>query len=130
MLRSCFPDHTAPRLDVCEDYRSPGSFVALQNVIRAAALAPGRGSVPKLGFTALPDDPVAGSTWGNLARGGVAYLRLYEPGKMPDRAHWGIDAARFELEMRPHTPAEKRAAARMSPIEVCGLTAWTQRVVQ
>lgn len=129
-LRASFPGHTCPRLDVCEDYRAPGSFVALQSVIRAAALAPCRGSLPQFGYTALPDDPVAGSTWGNLKRGGVGFLRLYEPGKMLERAHWGPDAARFELEMRPHTPAAKLAAASMTPIEVCGLTAWTARVVQ
>lgn len=129
-LRANFPGHTCPRLDVCEDYRAPGSFDLLQQVIRTAAHAPGKGSAPVLGFSALPDDPVAGRTWGNLRRGGVAFLRMYEPGKMAERAHWGIDAARVEFEFRPHTPAEKKAAASMTPIQACGLTAWTRRVAQ
>lgn len=130
LLRVHFPGHTCPRLDVCEDYRAPGSFELLREVIRTAAVASGKGSSPVLGFTALPDDPVAGRTWGNLRRGGVGFIRLYEPGKMAERAHWGLDAARVEGEFRPHTPAEKLAAASMTPIEVWGLTAWTRRVAE
>lgn len=129
-IRSCFPDHTAPRLDACEDYRSRGAFEALQAVIRGAAMAPSRGSRPLLGYTAFPDDPVKGRTWGNLKRGGVAYLRVYEAGKMPERAHWGEDAVRVEGEFRPHTAEEKRAAAKMTPVEVWGLCGWTHRVAQ
>jgi hypothetical protein len=130
-VRRNFPEHTAPRLDVCEDYNGPGAFEALQASIRAAALSGrGRGSVPDLGFTAFPDDPVKGRTWGNLKRGGVAYLRVYEAGKMPERAHWGADAVRVEGEFRPHSAAEKRAAASMSPLEVWGLSPWTRRVAE
>lgn len=129
-IRCHWPGHTVPRLDVCEDYREPGAFEALQRVVRAAADAPSRGSKPMLGYTAFPDDPVAGRTWGNLRRGGLAYVRLYEAGKMPERAHWGPDAVRLELEARPHSAAEKIAAARMSPVEVFGLASWTHRLAE
>lgn len=130
-IRCHWPDHSCARLDSCEDYNAPGAFEALQSVVRAAALAAGsRGRVPDLGFRALPDDPVKGRTWGSMCRGGVAHLRLYEAGKMPDRIHWGPDAVRLEGEFRPHSAAEKRAAASMTPLEVWGLSGWTHRVAQ
>ena len=129
-VRGHFPGHSAPRLDVCDDYRGPGAFQQLQAVVRAAAMRKARGSAPKLGYTAFPDDPVAGATWGSLIRGGVAYLRIYEPGKMKERVHLGPDAVRVELECRPHSAAEKRAAASMTPLEVWGMAGWTQRVAE
>lgn len=129
-IRCHWPDHSAARLDSCEDYKAPGAFEALQSVIRTSARAAGRGRVPDLGFRALPDDPVKGRTWGSMCRGGVAHLRLYESGKMADRLHLGPDAVRVEGEFRPHTAAEKRAAATMTPLQVWGLTGWTHRVVE
>lgn len=128
-IRRRWPEHSCARLDACEDYSAPGAFVRLQEAVRRAAMAPTKGgSMPLLGYSALPDDPVKGATWGSLRRGGVAYVRLYEPGKMPDRAHWGPDAVRIEGEFRPHSALEKRAAASMSPVDVWGLTGWTHRV--
>lgn len=129
-VRGHFPGHSAPRLDVCEDYKGPGAFQQLQVAVRAAAMRKARGAAPKLGYTAFPDDPVAGATWGSLIRGGVAYLRMYEPGKMKERAEQGPDAVRVELECRPHSAAEKRAAASMTPLEVWGMAGWTQRVAE
>lgn len=130
-IRAHFPAHTVARIDACEDYEAPGAFERLQGVIREAALRPGRGSQPTLGFVALPDDPAHGRTWGSMTRGGLAYLRLYESGKMPGHACYGrAHAVRAEVEVRPHSPREKRAAARMSPLEVWGMTAWTHRVAE
>lgn len=62
---------------------------------------------------------------------GVAYLRLYEAGKHPDRIHLGRpNWARAELEARPHYARDKLAAASMSPLQVWGLSKWTQQVGQ
>ena len=123
-IRSAFPEHTAARLDVCEDLEGEGVFDDLVALVRAH-----KGDRVKGGFVALPDDPEDGRTWAAGVRGGVAYMRIYEAGKMRERRalgrpHW----VRPEWELRPHGARVKRAAARMSPLEVVGLTAWTQRV--
>lgn len=126
MLRERFPDHSAPRLDVCEDYSGEGAFESLQALIRAT-----KGSRVKGGYVALPDDQDDGRTWAAGVRGGVAFVRQYEPGKMAERAgKFPANAVRVELEARPHYARDKAAAARMQPLEVWGLTAWTKRVAE
>lgn len=123
-IRSAFPLHAAPRLDVCEDYDEPGAFESLQALIRAA-----KGPRVKGGYVALPDDANDGRTWAAGTRGGVGYIRLYEAGKHPDRIHLGRpNWARSELEARPHYARDKAAAACMSPLEVWGLCRWTHQV--
>lgn len=123
-IRVHFPEHTAPRIDVAEDYNSPGAFDALQAVIRAA-----KGPKVKGGYVALPDDVQDGKTWAAGVRGGVGYIRLYEWGKHPDRVHLcKPDAVRAEGEFRPHYARDKEAAAKMQPIDVWGMSAWTHRV--
>lgn len=125
-IREHFPDHTAPRLDVAEDYDDPGAFQALQSLIRQH-----KGDRVKGGYVALPDDAQDGKTWAAGVRGGVGYIRLYEAGKHPDRVHLGRpDWVRAEVEVRPHYARDKAAAATMSPLEVWGLTAWTHKVGQ
>lgn len=125
-IRAHFPGHSAPRVDVCEDYDERGAFDALQAVVRAA-----KGSRVKAGYVALPDDVEDGKTWAAGVRGGVGYLRLYEAGKHPDRIHLGRpDWARLELECRPHYARDKLAAARMSPLDVWGFTSWTHKVAE
>lgn len=125
-IRREFPLHSAPRLDVCEDYDEPGAFDRLQALIRAS-----KGPKVKGGYIALPDDTDLGKTWVSGTRGGVAYLRLYEAGKHPDRIHLGRpNWARAELEARPHYARDKLAAASMSPLDVWGLSKWTQQVGQ
>jgi hypothetical protein len=123
-IRATFPGHTSFRLDVCEDYDEPGAFERLQAVIRHS-----KGVRVKAGYVALPDDVDDGKTWSVGKRGGVGYLRLYEAGKHPDRLYLNRpDWARAELECRPHYAADKAVAARMSPVEVWGLSAWTKSV--
>jgi hypothetical protein len=123
-LRQAFPDHTAPRLDVCEDYDQAGAFELLQGLVRAH-----KGDRVKGGYVALPDNPDEGRTWAAGVRGGAAYVRVYEAGKMRERAHVGRpDWVRAELECRPHYAKDKAAAARMSPLEVWGMAGWTRRV--
>lgn len=123
-IRSHFPAHSVPRVDVAEDYDSPGAFAALQRVIRAA-----KGARVKGGYVALPDDEKDGRTWAAGVRGGVGYVRLYEAGKHPDRVHLGRpDWVRAEAEIRPHYARDKAAASTMSPVDVWGLAGWTHRV--
>lgn len=123
-IRSAFPTHSAPRLDVCEDYDEPGAFERLQGIVRAS-----KGHRVKGGYIALPDNLQDGRTWVAGTRGGVGYFRLYEAGKHPDRIHLGRpDWARAELEARPHYAKDKAAAATMSPLDVWGLCAWTHKV--
>lgn len=123
-LRTHFPGHSAPRIDVAEDYDQPGAFERLQALVRAR-----KGVKVKAGYVALPDDQADGRTWAAGARGGVGYVRVYEAGKHPDRVHLGRpDWSRIELEARPHYARDKLAAACMEPLQVWGLSAWTQSV--
>ena len=123
-IREHFPDHSAPRIDVAEDYNDPGAFQALRNLIRHH-----KGPRVKGGYVALPDDEQDGKTWAAGTRGGVGYIRVYEAGKHPDRVHMGKpDWVRAEVEMRPQYARDKQAAAKMSELEVWGLTAWTHKV--
>ena len=125
-IRRQFPLHSAPRLDVCEDYDEPGAFERLVGLVRAS-----KGPRVKGGYVALPDDSNDGRTWAAGTRGGVAYLRVYEAGKHPDRIHLGRpNWVRPELEARPHYAKDKLAAASMSPLDVWGLCRWTQQVGQ
>lgn len=125
-IRTHFPEHTAPRIDVCEDYNDPGAFTALQRLIREA-----KGPRVKGGYVALPDDVEDGKTWAAGVRGGVGYIRVYEAGKHPDRVQFNRpNWVRAEGEFRPHYARDKEAAAKMAPLEVWGLSAWTHRVGQ
>lgn len=123
-LRVNFPDHSAPRIDVCEDFNEPGAFDALIGIVRGA-----KGPRVKGGYVALPDDVEDGKTWAAGVRGGVGFIRCYEAGKHPDRVHLGKpNWARLELECRPHYARDKVAAARMTPLQVWGMSAWTRAV--
>jgi len=125
-IREQFPGHSAPRLDVCEDFDGEGAFHTLQNLVRST-----KGPRVKGGYVALPDDLADGRTWTAGVRGGVSYLRLYEAGKHPDRVllnrpHW----VRAELEVRPHYARDKQAAATMSPTDAWGMSSWSHNVGQ
>jgi hypothetical protein len=122
-IRRLFPSHGCARADVCEDYRGPGVFEQLLDVVRLA-----KGPRVDGGYVRLPDDECKGRTWGAGARGGVGYVRVYEAGKMAGREHLGLDAVRLEGEFRPHYAAQKKAAASMEPHQFWGMSAWTHRV--
>lgn len=125
-IRLRHPGHSVPRVDVAEDYAGDGVFERLQALIRA-----NKGVKTKGGYVALPDDMEDGRTWSAGTRGGVAYVRQYEPGKMKERAgEFARNAVRVELEARPHYARDKLAVAAMAPVEVWGLTAWSHRVGQ
>jgi len=123
-LREAYPAHSVARGDVAADYAGEGAFSSLQALVRAQ-----KGDRVKGGYVALPDQEEDGKTWAAGVRGGTAYVRIYEPGKMRGReASFSPDAVRVELEARPHYARDKRAAATMQPIDLWGLSAWTQRV--
>jgi DNA relaxase NicK len=125
-IRSHFPAHNVPRADVCEDVDEEGAFERLQALIRA-----NKGPKVKAGYVALPDDVEDGRTWSAGVRGGVAYLRLYEAGKHPDRIAFNRpNWVRPELEVRPQYARDKAAAATMQPIDFWGMAAWSQKVGQ
>lgn len=126
-VRVHFPKaHSVARGDVCEDYDGEGAFASLQRVVRD-----NKGPRVKAGYVALPDDPADGSTWAAGARGGVAYVRVYESGKHPDRLHLGRpNLARIEAEVRPHYAKDKISAATFTPLEFWGMSSWTHRVAE
>lgn len=125
-VRKHFPSHTVARADVCEDFDAAGAFEALQAVIRQH-----KGDRVRGGYVALPDDAAEGRTWAAGSRGGTAFMRLYEAGKMKERAHFNRPSwVRVEGEFRPHYAADKLAAASMAPLQMWGTSAWTHRVAE
>lgn len=123
-IRTHFPVHGVPRADVCDDVDEEGAFERLLGVIRAT-----KGPKVHGGYVALPDDVQDGRTWAAGRRGGVAYLRLYEAGKHPDRLAFNRpNWVRPELEVRPQYARDKAAAATMSPMDFWGMTAWSTKV--
>jgi hypothetical protein len=126
VVRRYWPKHAVARSDVCADFDGEGVFDYLQEVARSA-----KPSSVWAGYVALSDKPEDGRTWAMGRRGGVAYARLYEAGKQPEKAHWcRPNAVRFEVESRPHYAAQKVAACTMSPAQVLGLTPWSWKVAQ
>jgi hypothetical protein len=125
-IRTHFPAHQVPRADVCDDVDEEGAFERLQAVIRA-----NKGARVKAGYVALPDDIQDGRTWAVGSRGGVAYLRLYEAGKHPDRLAFNRpNWVRPELEVRPQYARDKAAAATMQPVDFWGFAGWSHTVGQ
>jgi hypothetical protein len=125
-IREHFPAHQVPRADVCDDVDEEGAFDRLQAVIRA-----NKGARVKAGYVALPDDVEDGKTWAVGSRGGVAYLRLYEAGKHPDRLIFNRpNWVRPELEVRPQYARDKQAASKMQPVDFWGFSSWSHTVGQ
>jgi hypothetical protein len=119
-------DHSVARADVCEDFDGEGYFDYLVELAR-------KNKGPKVysGFSVLSDRPEDGRTWVAGTRGAVSYIRIYEAGKMAERAHWERpNAVRFEGEFRPHYARDKQAAASMAPADFWGLSAWSHRVAE
>jgi hypothetical protein len=123
-IRTRYPLHSVPRADVKDDINEPGAFEALIGLVRD-----NKGPRVKGGYVALPDDVQDGRTWAAGVRGGVAFVRVYEAGKHPDRLHLNLpNWVRPEGEFRPHYARDKVAASTMTPEDFWGLTSWTHKV--
>lgn len=123
-VRASFPHHTCSRGDTCIDHDEEGAFECLHHIIKV-----GKGPRVYGGFARLSDDPTDGRTYEAGKRGGVAYCRLYEAGKVQDRLHFGRpNWCRTEFEIRPHYARDKVAAASMSPEQMLGFSAWTKNL--
>ena len=118
-------EHTASRADACEDFDEPGAYDYLRDLVD-------RTKDPRVKSMAItPRDGDRGETiyWGSPSS--AAMIRLYEAGKMKDRLHFNRpDWKRLELQCRPAKAAGKVALASMSPLDVWGMSRWTQRVAE
>lgn len=123
-VRKHWPDsHGVSRLDSCEDYREAGSFERLQGIF-LGALDP---RVKARQILPLTHDDGRTTYVGSPKSRVMA--RLYEAGKMPDRAHFNApEWVRAEVQVRPGKAAEKLAAARIDAAQAWGFSAWSQRV--
>lgn len=125
-LRSRWPDrHRVTRMDACQDFEGPEVFGQLLEVLdtHRHRRVKSREISPRFADT--------GRTVNYGTRGGRSFIRLYEAGKMEERAHFGRpDWVRLELEYRPHKPTEKDGAARIDPLQVWGVTEWTRRAAE
>jgi DNA relaxase NicK len=117
--------HTVSRADAAEDYDDPDAFDKLVAIMD-------RAKDPRVQSDMIaPRDGDRGRTfyWG--ARTSANMVRVYEAGKMKDRLHYMRPHwARAEIQARPAKAAHKLAVASMTPIEVWGLGAWTQRAAE
>lgn len=135
LLRTHLADHSVSRADPCIDYAEPGAYDRLQAMAvdvakergvkidtRGDHLATLKGRTVYLGATSSP-----------------ARLRLYDKAAEL-RAQYALDPvraatvpeelARLELQVRPHTPAAKRAAALAEPVELMGSAAWMRELMK
>lgn len=123
-VRKHWPDdHGVSRLDSCEDFREGDSYERLQGIF-LGALDP---RVKAREIAPLTGDD-GRTTYVGSAQSRVM-ARLYEAGKMRERAHFNApDWVRAEVQVRPGKAAEKRLAAKLDAAQAWGFSAWSQRV--
>lgn len=120
--------HRVTRVDSALDYDEPGVFDRLTSLALSIADAPRQGGRIKVGYMG---DWARGEarTLTLGARGGRAYMRIYEKGfEQRDRnvADASLDWVRVELEYRPDRVPEKLRAAGLSMSEVWGASGWSR----
>ena len=123
-IRRSFPVHSAPRLDVCEDYDEPGAFDALQALVRAT-----KGPKVKGGYVALPDDEKDGKTWSAGTRGGVDTCASMRLENTLTGSTWAVRTGHARSLRHARTTRKtrrQRPPCRRSMYGVCapGRTAW------
>jgi hypothetical protein len=123
-VRKHWPDdHGVSRLDSCEDFREADSYERLQGIF-LGALDP---RVKAREIASLTGDD-GRTTYVGSAKSRVM-ARLYEAGKMRERAHFNApEWVRAEVQVRPGKAAEKRLAAKLDAAQAWGFSAWSQRV--
>jgi hypothetical protein len=112
--------HRVTRADPCIDYADPGAYDRLQQL--ALGVAKERGiKVNTAGDHLLTFE---GRTLYDKAAELRQKLRW-----SPKRVTVPDELARLECQVRPQTPAAKYLAARASPIELMGSTAWMRELM-
>lgn len=135
VLRSELPDHGVSRADPCLDFADPGAYDRLQGI--ALDLAKARGL--RVGCAGDHLVTQKGRTLYLGAPSSVTRLRLYDKAEElrqklrndPEAlATVPAELARLEVQVRPHSPEAKAAAARLSPLEVMGSASWTRALMR
>jgi hypothetical protein len=117
--------HQVSRMDSCEDYDATHALQSLVDLVdrykdprvKAKAIIP-RGS-----------DDGATYYWGSTTS--RVMVRVYEAGKMKERAHFGRpNWVRAEAQVRPGKSAEKQAAAHLTPLDAWGFAEWSRRCAE
>lgn len=135
VLREQFPGHTVSRADVCQDYAEPEAYERLQGI--ALGIAKERGV--KVGTAGDHLLTMRGRTLYLGAVSSHTRLRLYDKAdelraqfaRDPVRlAEVPDELARLEVQVRPHTPQAKAAAATVEPMVLMGSAAWTRELMR
>jgi hypothetical protein len=130
VLRARWPDaHTVSRVDSCIDYAEPGAYDRLQGMALQVA-AEQRVRVDTRGDHLVT---MKGRTVYLGAPTSHTRLRIYDKAEQL-RAQFANDPqrlatvpdhlARFECQVRPHTPQARQIAARADAITVMGASKW------
>ena len=134
-LREHWPGHTVSRADVCEDYAEPGAYERMQGL----ALEVARDKRVKVGTAGDHLLTHRGRTLYLGARSSHTRLRLYDKAdelreqfaRDPVRlSEVPVELARLEVQVRPHTPEAKAAAAKVEPMALMGSAAWTRELMR
>jgi hypothetical protein len=135
VLRFELPEHGVSRADPCIDFAEPGSYDRLQGL--ALEIAKARGL--RVGCAGDHLVTQKGRTLYLGAPSSVTRLRLYDKAEElrqklrndPEAlATVPSELARLEVQVRPHSPEAKAAAARLSPVEVMGSASWTRALMR
>lgn len=135
VLRERFPGHTVSRADVCQDYAEPGAYERLQGIALGVAKER-RVKVDTRGDHLLM---MRGRTLYLGATSSATRLRIYDKAdelreqfaRDPVRlAEVPDQLARLEVQVRPHTPDAKAAAAAAEPVALMGSAAWMRELMR
>lgn len=133
LLRTRFP-HRVTRADACIDYADPGAYDRLQDL----ALDVARERKIKVGTAGDHLITKEGRTVYLGAPSSHTRLRIYDKAAelrhkfRNDIRHLTVpdNLARLEFQVRPQTIDAKYHAARLSPIELMGSTAWGRELMK
>lgn len=134
LLRGQWPDHRVSRVDVCEDYAEPGAYDRLQDLALTVARdcgvkvgTAGDHLLTKEGRTVYLGAPTSHTRLRIYDK--AAELRAKFHGQPARLSELPSDLARFEVQVRPQTPAAKRAAAEADPVSLMGSAAWMRKLM-
>lgn len=133
-LRQNFPVHKVTRVDVAHDLVAPGLFDSFHPVLVGIG-RDHRLALPRAGDW---DTPGAGRTQYLGSDKAPRRMRFYEKGKQlramvsaPSlEGFFDPDHVRLEFQYRPEHLEQKEAAARLSPLELFGVSAWAREALE